>query len=360
MQAPKYALLLAGVAAACVADVGGPTTPEYDVIDLGALLPPCAEGTWCSSRAYDINDAGIVVGFHTTIGPWVLDGTTLIALPLPPDSVSVKDDSGSAVSVNLAGQVVGHRGTAVWGPGVLWTNGVPQVLLLFPNDIDDAGRIVGAIRETHADDTWTIAAIQSADSIIRIGTLGGRRSEATGISSAGLVVGWSYIATASDVHAFMVPSIGAGPVDLGVLPGAGPGDEQESTANAVNSVGEIVGWSDGAWMDGPNEYGYAVLPVVWRGGTIVDLGTLGGRHGLAMDINELGWIVGGSVDPDGQHRATLWREGEIVDLGSLPGYAASHAYRLNEAGDIVGYSFGPQDTRQHHRSTRATLWRRIW
>jgi probable HAF family extracellular repeat protein len=102
----------------------------------------------------------------------------------------------------------------------------------------------------------------------------------------------------------------------------------------------------------------ASRPVVWRDGAIVELSTLGGLEGSATDINELGWIVGGSLDADGRQRATLWRGGEVVDLGSLPGYSGSHAYRINDAGDIVGYSFGLDGTTPP-QATRATLWRRM-
>jgi len=373
MRAPERVLLIAMTALACAGDVGGPTTPEYDVIDLGALLPACDAATLCESRAYDINETAVIVGFHTAIGPFVLDGTTLTVLPGAPDCPYTPGKCGYAVSINGSGQVVGRVDTlgfsSPWGAGVLWTDGVAQAVPLFATDIDDAGRIVGSIQETNADGTWTIAAMQGPDSIVRFGTLGGRVSEATEIGSAGQVVGWSEaeIGTSSDfpilaTRAFLVPSVGAGMVQLGVLGGGGGAEgpqPQQSWANAVNGAGDVVGWCDApTWIAGPDFYGYARRPVVWRDGSIVELGTLGGRDGYAMDINEQGWIVGGSLDADGRQRATLWRDGEIVDLGSLPGYSGSHAYRINEAGDIVGYSFGFAGTTPP-QATRATLWRRM-
>jgi len=373
MRAPERVLLIAVTALACAGDVGGPTTPEYDVIDLGALLPACDEAAACESRAYDINETAVIVGFHTTIGPFVLDGTTLTVLPGAPDCPYGPGKCGYAVSLNESGQVVGKLDTlgasSPWGAGVLWTDGVAQALPLFATDIDDAGRIAGSIRETNTDGTWTIAALLGPDSIVRFGTLGGRFSEATAIGSAGHIVGWSEadLGTTGDfpilaTRAFLVPSIGAGLVDLGVLPGAQPGDgpeRQQSWANAVNGAGVIVGWSDApAFTATPDFYGYPRRPVTWRDGTIVDLGTVGGLEGSATDINEPGWIVGGSLDGDGRQRATLWRDGETVDLGSLPGYSGSHAYRINDAGDIVGYSFGLDGTTPP-QATRATLWRRM-
>ena len=138
MRAPERVFLIALAALACAGDVGGPTTPEYDVIDLGALLPACDEGTVCESRAYDINETAVIVGFHTAVGPFMLDGTTLTVLPGAPDCPYAGGKCGYAVSLNESGQVVGKvdtlGGTSPWGAGVLWTDGVAQAIPLFATD----------------------------------------------------------------------------------------------------------------------------------------------------------------------------------------------------------------------------------
>lgn len=66
----------------------------------------------------------------------------------------------------------------------------------------------------------------------------------------------------------------------------------------------------------------------------------------AQGMNNLGQVVGSTYavyDPPtpghaGQGRAALWRDGEVIDLGVTPGYSASEANAINDAGDVVGNS----------------------
>jgi len=364
-------MLVVALGAVACADVGGPGTPEYEVVDLGALLPECSDPATCESRAYDLNDAGQIVGFHTEIGPFLLDGATLTILPGAPDCLYGPGKCGYAVAINEAGLIVGHLdslgGSSPWGPGVLWSGGAPVSLDLLATDIDDAGLLVGSVRDSSLDGTVRVAAIQGPDSITRIGILaGGRGSEATAIGSAGHVVGWSEVVIDTvdgdpgglTVHAFLWQPSGL--VDLGPeweADGGFPFRRRESWANAVNGLGEVVGWFDGGAWD-PSGGGYERWAVIWRNGTFSQLPPLGPPRSIAMDINDAGWVVGGSRDPAGQDRAVLWRNDEVIDLGTLPGYVASHAYRINEAGDIVGFSFGRDGTKPPQYA-RATLWRRV-
>src|SRR5688500_15355770 len=78
------------------------------------------------------------------------------------------------------------------------------------------------------------------------------------------------------------------PVDLGTLNGFSPG--RASEARAINAGGDVVGWAE---VTGP---AYPVpRAVLWRGGQIVDLGTLGGRISRAFGINTDGVVVGGAL-----------------------------------------------------------------
>ena len=160
------------------------------------------------------------------------------------------------------------------------------------------------------------------------------------------------------VHAFLWQPSGL--VDLGPswdVDDVFPYRRRESWANAVNGLGEVVGWFDGGGWD-QSAGGYERWAVIWRNGTFSQLRPLGPPQSIAMDINNAGWIVGGSRDAQGQDRAVLWRDDDVIDLGTLPGYVASHAYRISEAGDIVGFSFG-RDGTEPWQYPRATLWRRV-
>jgi probable HAF family extracellular repeat protein len=71
---------------------------------------------------------------------------------------------------------------------------------------------------------------------------------------------------------------------------------------------------------------------------MTDLGTLGGTHSWAVDINPAGQIVGYSYLPGNRTlRAFVYEKGTMTDLGTFGGH--SLALGINPAGRAVGYSF---------------------
>jgi probable HAF family extracellular repeat protein len=104
--------------------------------------------------------------------------------------------------------------------------------------------------------------------------------------------------------------------DLGTLGRA-------SHANAINSRGQVVGYSD-------TKSG-ATRAFLWEKGRMRDLGTPGGDS-EATAINDRGQVVGTYEAKDGSSRVFLWEKGR---MRTLPGTNAS-AYAITDRGQIVG------------------------
>lgn len=155
----------------------------------------------------------------------------------------------------------------------------------------------------------------------------GTRSSGKAVNRRGQVVGWADSGEGGPGSLAMLWSPGRDPV---VLPSLGT--DGNTAAFGINRFGVVVGRSFPA-----GGARFAVHATVWTDGHPTDLGTLRGPGvSEAFGINDAGWIVGWSNLDFGARRATLWRDGQIVNLEANGG-ADSLAWRINEAGSIVGF-----------------------
>ena len=209
--------------------------------------------------------------------------------------------------------------------------------------ISDAGQVVGltdVINPNDPLDPGPHAFLYQRGRMRDLGTLGGSFSGATAINSSGQIVGYSAIAGEFGpfehvpTHAFLYSK--GRMTDLGVLPGF-----VDSEAFGINSRGWVVGNSEHA--DGVS---HAFL---WRNGVMTDLGTLEGGQSFATGINAAGVVVGDSLVAHGEHHAIVYRDGELTDLNELidpdSGWTLQSAAAINDSGQITG--IGTIDGEEH-------------
>ena len=216
--------------------------------------------------------------------------------------------------------------------------------------------LLAAACAAHAAPTtkWTIEPL---------GSLGTRATYAYGMNNRGEIVGESYT-TLPEVnygnyfHSFVWDGAMR---DVGTPAGV---PNSFSYLMAINDRGTAVGshnggaylYRDGVWTSlglqgyypaDINRFDQVVGSVyndvfpqgyhafLYRNGTVLDLGGLGGFHTHATAINDRGAVVGQATLPNGTARAFLWEKGVMRDLGSLAG-SWSFAEDINNHGVVVG------------------------
>jgi probable HAF family extracellular repeat protein len=193
-------------------------------------------------------------------------------------------------------------------------------------DVNGAGQVVGYATNSSSQ---ARAFLWQDGSMSDLGTLGGSASTANSINAFGHVAGSATLSGGSSYRAVLWD----GSATINLTPDL-PASES-SSAYAVNDARQVVG--------SLSAFGKANA-FVWRDGALTLLPDLAGVGAFAFDINNAGQVVGSSygphVTPLGQmQRAVLWQDGAITDLGLLPGGDDdSTAAAINSFGQIVGSS----------------------
>ena len=184
-------------------------------------------------------------------------------------------------------------------------------------------------------------------------TLGGNNAQAYGVNNRSQVVGVAETAVhnptcvAPQVLDFEAVVWGPTAGELHELPPL-PGD-RVAVAVAINDRGQLVGASLSC---GPVDPGRSAHAVLWEGGSVTNLGSLGGAlDNVALAINNRGQVIGFShLAGDVIEHAFLWKNGTMTDLGPLPGDIQSFASGIDEQGVVVGTSCDV------NANCRAVLW----
>jgi probable HAF family extracellular repeat protein len=231
------------------------------------------------------------------------------------------------LDLNLRGQVVGTCRPAsgseqafLYSGGMMSPLGTLGGTYSFANAINLPGDVAGnsatgdGVQHAYL---WRRGVMTDLGSL---GTPGKTRSLASGINSRGQVVGWAYLDSGT-YHAFLSEN--------GAMTDIGTGWTGWSIATDIDELGRIVGY---------RQAGGASLPFLREAGTARDLATLGGTANGANKINLFGEVAGWSSYPaDPTLRPVLFRGNTVVDLGSL-GPGEGSAWGINDLGSAVGYS----------------------
>jgi len=240
-------------------------------------------------------------------------------------------NNSKARNVNESGEVVGDSTAAdFYTHGFRWTSGAMTDLgSLYPNHsyargINSSGHVVGtSLESVTVNSSRSHAFLWIDGTLTELGGLGGSGTGASAINDLDEIVGGA-LTPGNEPRAVLWRN--GAILDLNTVIPAGSGWQLQA-ATGINNRGQIAGFGYLAGLQ---------RAFLLDNGVVTDLGTLpGGFYSRATGINEDGWVVGRSSKPGGDDHGVLWRDGTMVDLGSLPGISAE-VNDVNDVGQVVG------------------------
>ena len=337
---------------------GGGGAAAYTIVP---FLPPGFPSN--SSYVFDLNEQGHAVG---SVG--LLNGDSqAVHLDLTTGVYTALQGGALATGVNNLNQIVGEDDA---GSGLFWSSPSAQPVTLppLPGDtgtsvsaINDDGIVVGSSSGSRLGVVWRVVVdgdgvahvsapvplpplsgdlVTWAHAINDVAGDGFARvagcSRADGLDEAVL---WTVQLDSDGTLSVLGP-----PLDLGNL---GLRSPSQSNGVGINQLGDVCGVSDEQACVWPADSGIQQLPKL-----------SGTQSGHALDINELGEIVGdmdvGKVRPHTAYtpdwRACLWKNGQAIDLSTQIGGNSgwSHLWRataINNSGVIAGQGRFDADNR---------------
>jgi probable HAF family extracellular repeat protein len=309
-------------------DVPRGAAPPYTLIDLGTF------NNVQSAQAFDLNDAGHVVGIAGNRAffwqnPNKIDLGTLA--------------SGSAAwafGINESDHVVGQSALTTPPSGwhaVLWRwGGITDLTPELPPNQSATATAINESGQVALNIGYGAAFLWENGVRTPLGHLGGGGSTANDINDSGVIVG------ASSTPGFLAHPFrwqNGVMTDLGLLPGA-----EDGGASAINSTGQIVGSS--GRMD-PETYEQFYQAFIYSNGVMSAL-PVPSSEAYAGDINDAGVVVGSMRAGGGfsNFHGWVYVDGVVTNLNTLipagTGLHIAYANAINNAGQIAATAVDAQ------------------